>query len=85
MGFVATVLICLNATPSTECSVDTAVDVLPKRVTNELGCWLGSQEMVAKSALAADIGKTVYMRQTCTRLHGDQDAIETPAGPRKIE
>lgn len=75
-AFVATILICLNTVPQAECTAETAADVLPKRVLNELGCWAGWQEVIARSALAQDVGQTAYVRMTCRRVRdgGDPDA-----------
>lgn len=75
-AFVATVLICMNTVPQADCTTETAADVLPKRVANELGCWTGWQEIVARSALAQDVGTTAYVRMTCRRIRdgGDPDA-----------
>ena len=66
-GFAAIVLVCLNTVPSDQCSEANAVDVLSTHVANELGCWIGWQEMMARMAGAHDIGSLTYVRTVCRR------------------
>ncbi|HTP81753.1 MAG TPA: hypothetical protein VMQ11_02355 [Alphaproteobacteria bacterium] len=66
-GFVAVILVCLNATPADRCTEETAADVMSTSVTSELGCTTGWQEVVGRSALRDDIGKTAYVKTICRR------------------
>jgi hypothetical protein len=70
--FVAIILICLNAVPSDRCDETSAVDVLSTVVDNELGCVSGWQEVIGRSALREEIGKTAYVRTICR--HAGPDA-----------
>ena len=69
-GFQAIVLICLSTTPSDKCNEQTAVSVQSIHVDNELGCTTGWQDIIARSAQSADIGKTTYIRTVCRREGG---------------
>lgn len=70
--FVAVILICLNSVPADQCDEKTALDVMSTVVENELGCASGWQEVIGRSALRAEIGKTAYVRTICRR--GTSDA-----------
>ncbi len=72
--FVAMILICLNTVASEACDERTASDVLSTGVESELSCVMGWQDVVARSALASEIGRTAYVKTLCRR---------TGAGPRK--
>jgi len=63
--FVAVILICLNTTG----------------VENELSCVMGWQDVVARSALAAEIGSTAYVKTLCRRSGADPSK---PGAPRLI-
>ena len=65
--FVAIILICLNSVPSEACDESTASDVLSNRVNSELSCVMGWQDVVARSALANEIGRTAYVKTLCRR------------------
>jgi hypothetical protein len=65
--FVAVVLICFNSVPAGECDEKTALDVLSTVVENELGCATGWQEVIARSPLREEIGKSAYLRTLCRR------------------
>jgi hypothetical protein len=65
--FVAVILICLNTIASEACDETTAADVLSTGVENELSCVMGWQDVVARSALAAEIGRTAYVKTLCRR------------------
>ncbi len=66
-SFAAIILICLSATPADQCTEKTAVDVMSERVDNELGCASGWQEVIGRSALRDEIGKTAYVKTLCRR------------------
>ena len=74
--FIAIILICLNTVAPAACDERTAADVLSTGVENELSCVMGWQDVVARSAFAADIGKTAYVKTLCRR---QSDSPTTPA------
>jgi hypothetical protein len=65
--FVLVILICLNTVPRDSCNEKTAADVLSNGVESELACVMGWQNVVARSTLAHDIGKTAYVKTLCRR------------------
>ena len=65
--FVAVILICLNTVLPEACDETTAADILSTGVENELSCVMGWQDVVARSALAAEIGRTAYVKTLCRR------------------
>lgn len=69
-SFAAIVLVCLNTVAPSACDETTAADVLSTAVDNELSCVMGWQDVIARSALAADIGKTAYVKTLCRRQRG---------------
>jgi hypothetical protein len=77
--FVAVILICLNTIAPEACDETTAADVLSNGVENELSCVMGWQDVVARSALAAEIGRTAYVKTLCRR--GGSDPSK-PGAPR---
>jgi hypothetical protein len=77
--FVAVILICLNTIASDACDETTAADVLSTGVENELSCVMGWQDVVARSALAAEIGRTAYVKTLCRRPGADPSK---PGAPR---
>ncbi len=66
-GFVAIILVCLNSTPADRCTEETAADVMSTIVRSELQCTTGWQEVVGRSALRDEIGKTAYVKTICRR------------------
>ena len=77
--FVAVILICLNTIASEACDETTAADVLSTGVENELSCVMGWQDVVARSALAAEAGRTAYVKTLCRRAGADPS---NPGMPR---
>lgn len=71
-SFVAVILICLNSVAPSACDETTAADVLSNGVDNELACATGWQDVVARSALAHEIGRTAYLKTLCRRVGGDR-------------
>ena len=65
--FVAIILICLNTVAPDACNETTAADMMSTGVENELSCALGWQDVVARSALAAEVGRTAYVKTLCRR------------------
>jgi hypothetical protein len=66
-AFQAIVLVCLTTTAVDQCNEQTALDVLSIEVDNELQCTMGWQDIIARSPLSSDVGKTVYIRTICRR------------------
>lgn len=66
--FEAIVLVCLSTVSAEDCTSATAVDVFSIRVDSELGCSMGWQEIVARSARGADVGSTTYLKTLCRRI-----------------
>ena len=71
--FAAVILICLNSVPPAACDETTAADVMSSGVANELGCVMGWQDDVARSALAREVGKTAYVKTLCRRVGAGAD------------
>ncbi|HUC73192.1 MAG TPA: hypothetical protein VMS01_18525 [Stellaceae bacterium] len=76
--FVAIILICLNSVAPEGCNETTAADVLSNGVENELSCVMGWQDVVARSALARDIGRTAYVKTLCRRAGAGSAKAATP-------
>jgi len=72
--FVAIILICLNTVAPAACDETTAADVLSTGVENELSCVMGWQDVVARSALAGEIGRTAYVKTLCRRAGARSDS-----------
>lgn len=66
-AFQAIVLVCLSSVPVDRCDEHTALDVLSTEVDNELQCTMGWQDLIARTPLSADVGKTLYIRTICRR------------------
>src|SRR5260370_4360330 len=69
--FVGVILICLNRVAPEACDETTAADVLSIGVESEFSCVMGWQDVVAPSALAAEIGRTAYVKTLCRRAGTD--------------
>ena len=69
-SFLAVVLVCSLQVGVDACDEGSAVDVLSVRVDNELGCTMGWQEIIARSAVKDGIGQTTYLKTLCRRLKG---------------
>ena len=67
-AFLAIVYICALSTPVEACDEASAQDVLQVRVRSEMGCMTGWQEVVARSAFGADVGRDSYLKTRCRRL-----------------
>jgi hypothetical protein len=77
--FVAVILICLNTVAQEACDETTAADVVSAGVENELSCVMGWQDVVARSALAGEIGRTAYLKTLSRRAGADPSR---PGSPR---
>ncbi|HXC14227.1 MAG TPA: hypothetical protein VNV39_15505 [Stellaceae bacterium] len=77
--FVAVILICLNSVAPGACNETTAADVMSNGVETELNCVMGWQDVVARSTLAREIGKTAYVKTLCRRAAA---GTGKPAPPR---
>jgi len=67
-AFIAVVLVCANAVPIEACTDDRASEVRKVRVANELGCTNGWQEIIARTDLRDEVGKTSYLKTECRRV-----------------
>ena len=67
-AFIAVVLICANGVPKDKCTDTRATEVRKVRVTNELGCTNGWQEIIARTDLREEIGRTSYLKTECRRV-----------------
>jgi hypothetical protein len=76
--FVAVILICLNSVASEACDESTAADVLSTGVENELSCVMGWQDIIARSALAGEIGRTAYVKTLCHRANDKPVKADAP-------
>ena len=74
--FTAVILICLNTVAPEKCDETTAADVISNGVENELSCVMGWQDVVARSALASEVGRTAYVKTLCRRA-----AVPERSGP----
>ncbi|TXM74815.1 hypothetical protein FV226_05425 [Methylobacterium sp. WL12] len=66
--FLAVVLVCANSIAQEACTDDKALEVRKVRVANELGCTNGWQEIIARTDLRDEIGKTSYLKTECRRV-----------------
>lgn len=71
-GFQAIILVCLSTIAVDACNETNATDVLSRHVDSELSCVTGWQDVIARSAQAADVGEQTYVRTLCRRLTGDE-------------
>ena len=71
-AFIAVVLVCANGIPQADCTDDKASEVRKVRVANELGCTSGWQEIIARTDLRDEIGKTSYLKTECRRVKSPQ-------------
>ena len=71
-AFIAVVLVCANGIPIEACTDETASEVRKVRVTNELGCTNGWQEIIARTDLRDEVGKTAYLKTECRRVKAGQ-------------
>jgi hypothetical protein len=55
-GFLAIILICSRALAPEACDERAALEVRSVRVTNELGCSTGWQEIIARSPERSEVG-----------------------------
>lgn len=67
-GFAAILLVCLAAVPRSECTEANATDVRSIVVDNELGCAIGWQELIARSAKGTRGPEPTYLKTVCRRI-----------------
>ena len=67
-GFAAVLLVCLASTPRDQCNEKTASDVRSTVVDNELGCAVGWQELIARTAADRRSTVPVYLKTLCRRV-----------------
>jgi hypothetical protein len=70
MTFVGLVLVCLASTPPSDCSADTAMDLIQKPVANELECprIMDAQAQFSTSAFSAISRGEAYVMSVCQRV-----------------
>jgi hypothetical protein len=78
--FVGVILVCLNTVAPPDCNEDTASDVLSNEVRSELDCTQGWQEVIGRSALRDEVGRSAYVKTLCRRVK-EQDGA-APGGVR---
>ena len=66
--FIAVILVCLNSVAPSACDETTASDVMSNEVRSELDCTSGWQEVIGRSALAGEIGRSAYVKTLCHRV-----------------
>ena len=71
-AFIAVVLVCANGIPIEACTDDRASEVRKVRVANELGCTNGWQEIIARTDLRDEVGKTAYLKTECRRVKAER-------------
>ncbi|MDP4025902.1 hypothetical protein Q8W71_25040 [Methylobacterium sp. NEAU 140] len=69
-AFIAVVLVCANGLAQQACTEAAALEVRKVRVANELGCATGWQEIIARTELREEIGKSAYLKTACRRVKG---------------
>jgi hypothetical protein len=74
--FVGVILICLTSVSPSDCDEKTAVDVLSNKVASELDCATGWQEVIGRSALRDEVGRTAYVKTLCRRLKANDGAAD---------
>ena len=67
-AFIAVVLVCASGIPQEACTDEKASEVRKVRVANELGCTNGWQEIIARTDLRDEVGKTSYLKTECRRV-----------------
>ena len=65
--FVGIILVCMNTVAPAQCDESTAVDVMSTGVNSELDCAMGWQEVVGRSPLREEIGRSAYVKTLCRR------------------
>jgi hypothetical protein len=74
-SYSAIVLICLASVPQEDCNEKTALDVMSIKVSTELGCAMGWQEILARSGLQRDdLGAPTYPKTICRQNRQDNNS-----------
>jgi hypothetical protein len=67
-GITAIILICASTIGRSDCSVDTATDVIQGFDANTpIECAMNSEALIAQSALGPDLGKGQYLKIVCVQ------------------
>jgi hypothetical protein len=67
-GITAIILICSAALPRSECTSDTATDMLQGLKANTpIECLTSSEALIAQSALGPGLGKDQYLKVICVQ------------------
>ena len=72
-SYTAIVLICLKSVAPADCNEKSAIDMLSAKVSSELRCTMGWQEIIARSSLRDGIGDTSYVKTICRMTKGPGD------------
>ncbi len=73
-AYAAIILVCLSSVTPDACDESTALDILSTRVSSELACTMGWQEVIARSVLKDGIGSTTYLKTVCRKLASDNES-----------
>ena len=76
---VGVILICLTSVSPPDCDEKTAVDVLSNKVDSELDCTMGWQEVIGRSALRDEVGRSAYVKTLCRRVKTKDSAAHHSA------
>ena len=67
-GITALILICSAGLPKSECTMDTATDMLEGLKANTpIECLMSSEALIAQSALGPGLGKDQYLKVICVQ------------------
>lgn len=66
--FAAIILICIKSVTQDACDETNALDVLSRRVSSELQCTMGWQEVIARGALREGLASDTYIKTVCRRI-----------------
>jgi hypothetical protein len=67
-GITALILICSAGLPKSECTIDTATDMLEGLKANTpIECLMSSEALIAQSALGPGLGKDQYLKVICVQ------------------
>jgi hypothetical protein len=67
-GITAIILICSAMLPKSECTIDSATDMLEGLAANTpIECLMSSEALIAQSALGPGLGKDQYLKVICVQ------------------
>jgi hypothetical protein len=65
--FLSVMLICASTVASSDCTRETAWDVVTQPADTPMACLMVGQTAVAQSALVDDLGHDAYLKVVCER------------------